>query len=264
LSIAAASALGGCGHNKSANTATQVVAKVNGHEVTVSQLNQVLAAMNVPKSDPNAMKQAMTRLITEELAVQAAQRDKLDKDPAVAMRIEAAKRAVLARAYEERQVFTKAAIPEAELHRYYDQNPALFGARRLYQFSGFETTLTKLPPGMTKELDVAHTADAVRAILNQYNIEYQTGEVTRGAETLPGELPKRLESAAVGDIVIAPNATGHAELLLLTRVETAPVSFEQARAAITRFLTVQHNQAALDAAVKTLESQAKIEYLNGG
>ena len=117
---------------------------------------------------------------------------------------------------------------------------------------------------MTKELDVAHTADAVRAILAQYGVQYQTGDVTRGAETLPGELPKRLAGASVGDIVIAPNAAGHAELLLLTGVETVPVSFEQARAAITRFLTVQHNQTALTEAVKQLESQAKIEYLNAG
>ena len=118
--------------------------------------------------------------------------------------------------------------------------------------------------GITKALDAAHTAEAVRAILAQYGVEYQTGEVARGAETLPGELPQRLATAAVGDIVITPNAAGHAQLLLLTGIESAPVSFDQARAAITRFLTVQRHQAALKDAVKQLESQAKIEYLNAG
>jgi len=263
LSIVLTSLVAGCGHSKSSsNTATQVVAKVNGREVTVSQLNQVLTSMNVPKSDPAAMKQALSRLITQELAVQAAQREKLDKDPQVRIRIEAARRAVLARAYEERELFKKVSIPDAERRRFYDQNPAFFGARRIYHFNGFQTSLTKLPAGLATELDPAHTVAAVKEILARYQIQFQIGDVIRGAENLPGDLAKRLATASVGDIVISSDATGHAQLMLLAHIDSAPIAFDQASDAIARYLLSQRNQAALSAALKELKSQAKIEYLD--
>ena len=65
------------------------------------------------------------------MVVNAALADKLDRDPAVLMELEAAKREILTKAYVARHL---AAIKpaEAEVKAYYEQHPHLFAQRKVY------------------------------------------------------------------------------------------------------------------------------------
>src|SRR6185369_12405847 len=104
--VAAVSACsGGRGGDKS-----QVVATVNGAEITVSQLRTALLAKGEAQPTAQTTQQALDGLVNEQLLVDAALANKLDRDPTVVQALEAARRQFLARAYMERSVFPKQEI----------------------------------------------------------------------------------------------------------------------------------------------------------
>jgi len=254
--------LSGCGPNISPSAAsTQVVARVNGHELTVSQLNLALEETSASDLNPAVTKRVLDSLIDEELLVQAAVSAKLDRDAAAILRIDSARRQILARAYEESHVYPSGPIGELELRNFYDANPGLFKARRIYHIVAFTTDQLKLPSAMLPDLSVARTAEAQRQLLTRYNVSFHTEESTRAPESMPFNLVSKLAAANVGDVVISENDTGHPELLLLTSMESSPVSYEQASSAIRHFLNTQRNEAALKAHLQQLQAAAKIEYV---
>ena len=62
---------------------SQVVARVNEAEITVSQLRTALLAKNAAQPTPQATQQALDGLVNEQLLVDAALANKLDRDPTV-------------------------------------------------------------------------------------------------------------------------------------------------------------------------------------
>src|SRR5882724_11602299 len=84
----------GCGRDSKSAAATQVLAKVNGDEISVHQLNDRLSQVQIPTDvDATAVrKQVLESLIDEQLLVQRAMADKVDRDPQVLQAIERTKR----------------------------------------------------------------------------------------------------------------------------------------------------------------------------
>ena len=83
--------------------ATQVAAKVNSAEITVSQINAVLARN--PNMSPETVERAkrdiLEKLIEAEVAKAAAIDKKLDRTPKVVQALETSKTEILARSYVE-------------------------------------------------------------------------------------------------------------------------------------------------------------------
>src|SRR5258706_13668742 len=96
-------ALSGCGEKKD-KPASQTAAKVNKEEITVHQINFVLSQQRglPPEHAASAGRRVLERLIDQELALQKAQDQKIDRDPRVVQQLEAARREIIARAYVEK------------------------------------------------------------------------------------------------------------------------------------------------------------------
>ena len=124
--------LAGCGEGKQAEndkeTPTQVAARVNGKELTVHQVNYAL--QRIPNLDKAQTKPASLRvvrnLVDQEVLVQKALNDKLDRDPTVVQALDAARRQILAEAYMGRKLGTPTEPDAAEVSRFYDAHPELF------------------------------------------------------------------------------------------------------------------------------------------
>ena len=252
----AAAALASCkgGH---ATDKTQVVARVNDAEITVSQLRAALAAKGDARPSPAATQAALDGLVNEQLLVEAALRDRLDRDPAVVQAIESARRQLLARAYLERAVLPKQEITAGEQAAYYKGHPELFAQRRVYQLTAFTFAREKLDAALVETLGATHSVDAVAAALAARKIEAETQSLMRASEQLPLDDLPRFAAAAVGDVIVQASPE-RATLMLVTAVQPSPLTFESAQPIIQQYLSNMRNAQALDAHLKQARAAAKI------
>ncbi len=242
---------------------SQVVARVNGAEITVSQLRTALLAKGEPQPTPQATQQALDGLVNEQLLVDAALANKLDRDPTVVQALEAARRQFLARAYMERTVFPKQEITAVEQAAYYKSNPALFAHRRVYQFAAFTAAIPQVPAAVVAELSKATTPDAVAAVLSAHSVAFETQNLARAAEQLPLEQLPQFSAAGLGDIVITPQR-GRSTLTLITGMQDAPLGFDSAQPIIQQYLENVRNAKALDTHLKQARASASISQSDSG
>jgi len=235
--IATAALLAACG-DKGGAPASQTAAKVNKDEITVHQINFVLQQQRNlrPEQAEAAGKQILERLIDQQLALQKAEETKLDRDPRVMQQIEAARREVVARAYLEKLGEAAPKPTPEEIKKYYDDKPALFSQRRVYQIQeiGIETTPDRLPE-IRERLAAAKNVNEFIAYLQSSGLRFSGNQAVRAAEQLPLSSLDALAKMQDGQALVLPTPTG-AQVVVLAGSRMQPVSEEQARPAIEQFL----------------------------
>jgi len=259
----AATLLVGCGDKKKEKAATQTAAKVNKEEITIHQINFVLAQQRgiPPAQAASASRAVLERLIDQELALQKADEQKLDRDPRVVQQIEAARREIIARAYLEKIAEGAPKPTPAEVAAYYEAHPALFKERRVYSL---QEVAIEAPPeqvdALKKTLASSKTfADFVN-YLKANNIRFSGNEAVRAAEQLPlasvDDFAKMKDGQAVFNV--RPNG---AQVINLAASRSQPVTLEQATPAIEQFLRNERKRKLLADDMQALRSAAKIEYV---
>jgi EpsD family peptidyl-prolyl cis-trans isomerase len=262
LALTAAALLAACGGG-SGDKATQTAAKVNKEEITVHQINFVLQRQQglKPEQAEAAGKQVLERLIDQELAVQKAEEQKLDRDPRVVQQIEAAKREILARAYVDK-VGETASKPNAdEISKYYSANPALFAERRIYSLQeiSIEAKDDQIED-LRARLATAKSLPEFLEYLKSNDIRFAGNQAVRAAEQLPLASLSTLAQLKDGQSLVTRTPTGM-QVLLLAGSRSQPVGAEQAKASIEGFLVNQRKAELLTKHIKELREAAKIEYL---
>jgi EpsD family peptidyl-prolyl cis-trans isomerase len=255
--------LAACGGGDKSDKATQTAAKVNKAEITVHQINFVLQRQPglKPEQAETASKQALERLIEQELAVQKAVDLKLDRDPRIVQQLEAAKREVLARAYAER-IGEGAAKPAAdEVSKYYNDKPALFKDRRIYSLQ--ELAIEAKPeqiPEIRAKLAAAKNLSEFAEYLKRSDIRFAGNQAVRAAEQLPLNSLDVIAGMKDGAsmVTLTPNGL---QVLFLVGSRSQPVDEARARPAIEQFLTNQRKLELVQKEMKSLREGAKIEYV---
>ena len=222
--------LAGCGDKKE-KAASQTAAKVNKDEVTVHQINYVLQQQRGlrPEQADAASRQVLERLVDQQLALQKADDQKLDRDPRVVQQLEAARREILSRAYLEK-VGENAPKPTAEeIKKYYDDKPALFRERRVYNIQ--EIAIEAKPEqleDLRAKLAAAKDINAFLEYLKANEIRFSGNQAVRAAEQLPLQSLEQFAKMKDGQAMVVPAANGM-QVVLLAGSRSQPVGEEQAR-----------------------------------
>ncbi len=260
--LAAAALLAACGEKKDA-AASQTAAKVNKDEVTVHQINFVLQQQRNlrPEQAEAASKQVLERLIDQQLALQKAEETKLDRDPRVMQQLEAARREVIARAYLEKVGEAAPKPTPEEIKKYYDEKPALFSQRRIYQIQeiGIEATPDKLPE-LREKLGSAKNINEFVEYLKTSGLRFSGNQAVRAAEQLPLNSLDALSKMKDGQAMLVPTPQG-VQVVVLAGSRMQPVTEEQARPAIEQFLVNERRRKLVEDDVKAMRAAAKIEYV---
>jgi EpsD family peptidyl-prolyl cis-trans isomerase len=261
--VLSALALVACGNRNKDAAASQTAAKVNKEEITVHQINYVLAQQRAipPAQAASAGKVVLERLIDQELEVQKGTDQKVDRDPRVVQAIEAARREIIARAYLDKIAQGAPKPTPAEVKAYYDAHPALFAHRRVYTFQEIAVVV---PPeqadAVRARLEQAKDLPEFTSWLNSAGYRYTVNEATRGAEQLPLANLDRIAAMKDGESLVQPTPSGLNVVYLATsRVE--PVDAQHASAAIEQFLLNERKRKLIEDDRKALRANAKIEYL---
>ena len=254
--------LAACGE-KSEDKASQTAAKVNKEEITVHQINFVLQQQRGLQQDQAeaVSKQILERLIDQELAVQKAEDLKLDRDPRVVQQMEAARREIIARAYVEKTGEAVAKPTDAEIKAYYDAKPGLFAQRRIYSLQ--EVIIEATPEQVVtlrEQLGVSKSINEFVEFLKANGYRFSGNQAVRPAEQLPLNLLDTFANLSDGQAVLLPSATG-AQVVVVAGTRSEPVDEARAKPAIEQFLSNEAKRKAVEADIKALRAEAKIEYV---
>lgn len=255
--------LAGCGDKKD-TPSTQAAAKVNKEELTVHQINAVLARQRpvAPAQADEAARRVLEGLIDQELAVQKAAEMRLDRDPRVVQAIEAMRREIIARAYMEKIGEGAGRPSPAEVKTYYEGNPALFRERRIYRLQ--EYSVQAPPEQVTALVERAQSAKAAAPdlahVLRAADLKFSGGPVVRAAEQVPLDRLPQLAALKDGQAMVVP-APGGASVVQVVASRLQPIDEARATPAIEQFLLNDRRRKLVTQDLKSLRSAAKIEYL---
>lgn len=257
--LAIALGLAACGKLGEKKEASQVAAKVNGAEISVHQINQVLARTPgiTNENADNARKEILERLIVQELAVSKATEAKLDRTPDVIMALDAAKREILARAYFNQLAGADSKVAEEEVKRYYADHPELFSQRKIFAIMDIAMRRDdKLIAPLQDLIARNKTMQEIARWLKETGVPFNASSDTRAAGQMPLEILPRIAKLKDGQIeIIETGPVLHVIHLVNSKLD--PVTLAAASPQIQQFLGNQRAQEA----VKKLRESAKVEYV---
>lgn len=253
----------GCGKTEDkAAVATQVAAKVNSDEITVHQVNGILARENVnPEVVAQAKRQILERLIDQQLAKQQAIEKKLDRLPNTVQVLEAAKNDILARSYLEQISLAQSKPTTDEARKYYAEHPELFAQRRLFNLEEIAAQpVAGLGAQLKERASRARSLQEISEWLKSRQVKFAENRGVRAAEQIPLELLPKLQAMKSGEIQ-ALESSGGLFVVRVVATVSSPVDEATALPRIQQFLFNQRAAAAIASEMKQLREKAKIEYV---
>ncbi len=259
--------LAGCGDKADKKVATQVAAKVGSEEISVHQINQVLARTNTANTTPQGAqalrREVLEKLIDQQLAVDQATESKLHRSPDIVAQIEAARREVLARAYIQ-QVTAALPKPSAEeTKKYYVEHPSLFSERRVFNIQELIVPASVGPQvadQMRTMLAAGKTMEELAAMLKSKDIKFGGGAAQRAAEQIPLELLSKVHALKDGQATIISTAQAFT-VIRVASSQSAPVAEAAALPRIEQFLANQRGVEAVTKNLKDLRAKAGVTYM---
>ena len=256
----------GCGKKEEKTTeakpATQVAAKVNADEITVHQVNNILAGNRnlKPEAAEEAKRDVLNRLIDQQLAKQQAIEKELDRTPKVVQAIETARSEILARAYIEQVAAAQLRPTDGEVKKYYAEHPELFAQRRIFNLEEI-VILPKdgLAAGLREQIAKPRSMQNIAAWLKSQDAKFTANRGVRAAEQLPLELLPKLQSMKDGEIRLIEEG-GRIQVFHLVATKAAPVNETAATPPIQQFLFNRRSSEGIAAEIKRLKDKAKIQY----
>lgn len=241
----------------------QVVAVVNGEEITLNELNGEIAELQVPA---NANKEAvraevLEKMVERRLLAQAAKDSGLDRDPSYISQERRLKERLLVSMYGKKAFDTVQVPDAAKVDQYIASHPAVFADRTRYRLDQLQFD-TPADIQRLRELESAHSMADVVAWLNKNGIKFQRGNGALDSAVVPADTMKRIRELPAGEPFIVPNG-GKIVVSVVTGSEPVVMNAEQARPIATQAIRQEElNKIGLDR-LKEAKAKAKIEYQTG-
>jgi len=253
----------GCGKGDNNTKATQVAASVNGTEISMHQINQVMkSAKNVTAENaPKVRQEILEKLIDQQIILDKADKDNLDRTPEVVMAIEAAKKDIISRAYLQKMVASSVKVTDQEIKKYYDEHPGLFAKRRIYNLQdiGMENNpglLEFLKGDAIKQKSMQEIAETLKS----KGVKFSGGSYNRPAEQIPLDILPKLQDAKDGEAIVVE--VGNAiHVIRIVKTQAAPIDVSAATPFIKNYFINTRGKQFVEDELKKLRKEAKVEYM---
>ena len=257
-------ALVACGGESTPSEPGQALARVDGEEITVIQLNDELSRSRInPDQIEQVKKQLLESMIDRQLVVEEAKRNKLDRAPNVMRAIERSKMQIIAQSYIQTTLSQVEEPTQAEIDQFYQENPELFAQRKRYSFSFIRFAAEILNDDFNTVIDSANSLGDVVKWLDKHQISYHSDEMVRVTTDIPPPIVARLRDAKVGErFLVNENATATTMLVSVDNMEPAPLAAKDVQSQIALHLLNTKRRDTARAAIAQLRAAADIEYLH--
>ena len=239
-------AISGCGLGGDKAPKGQVVATVDGEEITAIELNAEMAGVQVADAAQRkaAEQAALQRIILRKLLVQSAKAEKMDKTPTYTQQVDRNTENLLAGMMQRKMSQGVADPTVEEAERFVASQPGMFAQRKVMVVDQIVTA--SLSPEVVKQLEPTKTLEQVEGVFRGANLDYQRNTVVLDTLSAPPAFVNTLAKLPPGEIFVFPRPGA----VIVNQIrDSRPVPFVGDRA-------VKYAQAGLKT-VKTQEAVTK-------
>jgi peptidyl-prolyl cis-trans isomerase C len=261
--LAVCASLAACDSKPKAPTG-QVVATVDGSEVTLSELRSELTGVSTsdPKVYETAKQRALQVIVMRKILAKAARDQSLDKTPDFAVQRERANEVLLVQALQSKILGEVPVATPEEAATYITQHPNIFAQRKIFTFDQIATP--PLGPDMEHQLKPLNNLGEVEAVLNKAHIPFRRGASGLDAVGADPNFVDTLSSMDPHELIIMPSPRGWT-INQITDVKVQPFTGDAATKYAVTLMTQQRKQEALTRSLYSTMSQgrSKISYAAG-
>lgn len=243
--------------------AGQVVATVDGTEVTMQEVNAELAGANIPEGadKKNAQRAVLQRVLDRKLIAKEAEERGLNKTSEYIGQKIRMDETLLAQQYVKQQAASMAQPTAADIAKFMADNPNIFARREqlLVDQIRFQTPAN---PGVLRTLEPLKTQDAVAAQLAKLNIKSERTRSVVDTAVLPAPVVSKINALPAGEPFVLP-ARGILTINVIVGRRPAPIPQAQARQIAANGWREKQFSTMIQDKVKQLRSAAKITYQPG-
>jgi peptidyl-prolyl cis-trans isomerase C len=236
----------------------QVVAIVNGEEITQTELNAEIAELPAAIGGDKEVirRQVLQQIVDRRLMAQVAKEDGFDRDPAYLTRERRLREELLVQMYGQKQAETVRVPDAAAVTKYLSDNPGKFSERAAYLVDQIVFAFPS-DPQVLKALEADKTLEEVEQTLKRFKVEYGRGNNSLDSSTVPTAVLKQILALPAGEPFVIP-AQGRVTVSVITgrkpvpttEQEAAPIAAQQMRAeSLTDLLRTRLSEARANADV---------------
>ena len=239
----------------------QVVAKVNGEEITLAELNEEARARGLPISrDPRLRGALMKELVDRKLLVQEALRRKVDREPAYLLAKRRSEEILLAQQLLG-DALTARNVSDEQLAKVIAANPQAFNERSASVIDRLVVD-GSMPEPLRRQLLQAPSVEAMQQQLKLAGFEASRGQVTLDSAETSDSASTAILKLKAGEPFAVP-VPGGVVAGKVIEVTAQPVPAEQQLAVAREWLRRRQAQAAVDRLLKQSRPSASIIYQPG-
>lgn len=259
LGAALAALLAGCGGDKDKAPAGQVVATVNGEEITRTALTAEMAAMGIPPDQrADSEDRVLQQMIDRKVIAQAAKTAKMDQAPAFVVMRARANEALLAQSYVDRLVGENRTQPsQAEIAAYLAERPWIGRDRAILTIDQlrFPSNGDAQAQALVKR---APTLEGLAGVLAGANIKVQRGQSRLDTGMVPDQIMQQIGRLKPSEPLIM-FGQGQANAIAVASREPQPSSESAARDLARNRIIAARAAKMMEDRRASLRAAAKIE-----
>jgi len=242
----------------------QVVAIVNGEEITLPELNAEIAELNVPETANKELvrQRVLQRMVERRLLVQAAKEAGVDRDPQYLTQERRMQEQLLVSMYGRKAMDTIKVPETAAVDRYIAANPDKFANRKRLRLNQLVFRMPENPQRLEAALKDVHSLDAAAAKLTELGIRFQRGQGAIDTAQLPPQMVEQLLALPAGEPFTVPNREN---VMVSVIVGSDPIALppEQARPLAVQAMRSEELNKIGEQRLAEARAKAKIEYQPG-
>lgn len=247
------------GTKTAASGETQIVARLDGREITISDIRSELARLGRSPNDLSAERMALDSVINRNLLAAAARAAKIHRQPEALRRMAVAREQALADLF----VATASQPPEptlTEIEDFVTQNTALFAERRIYTFSVLTMPTEAFDSDrLTPLFDASDDFSSLAQLLTKSNVQFAQAPLVQPANAFPEAIRNQLAQYDVRDNIVIQGDV-ETQIMKIGAVTPAPIPTNDALAVARKILLQQSAQSRAEALLVSLKKKASLSY----
>lgn len=241
----------------------QVVARVGGQDVTLSELNAELLANNLNQKGDNKVvaQTALQRIIARKLLAGVAREQELDKNSEYVLARQRSEEHELA-GLAQRQMMSHVKAPtKAEAEKYILNNPVIFNNRQLMILEQIRF-VQPANANDVKFIEKASSLDEVAELLKQNAIRFERVPTVFDTTSVSAQLASRIDKLPPGEVFVISN--GQLVLVNVIREKKPAAIPQEARLQYaSQLIRQERTMKAMKEQLDKLKTETKINYQPG-